>query len=97
MLHLAVNGKEDLFWASGATGESGGHPLGLVPVPVVVPSRSIDKFEWRPHSFAMDGSRLARSLELHREDGHYGLEEELGAAQSGEPRWGLDMHVFWWH
>ena len=82
------------FGAGGMTGGSGVHPMGLVRVPVVAPTRSIGKSEWRPHSSAMDGSRTGPILRAARRDGRCGEEENIGATQCGEPRQALVVLSF---
>ena len=66
-----------IFWACGMTDEFGPHPLSLVKVIGVGPSRFIGKIEWRLHSSVMDGLQLARSLMLHGEDVHCNTVEIL--------------------
>ena len=86
-----------IYWTRRTTGESGDHPLGLVTVPGVAPSRSIGRLEWRPHSSAMGGSRPVRSSTLCRENGCRGKAEHDGAMLCGGPRCGVAMRVFWRH
>ena len=77
-----------IFQPDWMTAESGVHPLGLATVPVVVPSGSIGRLEWQPHSSAVNGPWPARSSEMRKEDGCCGVEAEIGAALCGEPRCG---------